>query len=103
MSDGYYTPDPGTVDREDCDLCGTEMKVRRNVTGPRGFAEAMAGGRGSPHDVFTCPHRTERWHEQAAELKRKARYYPSARIALIMLEEADDIIQKRQTTKDHWL
>jgi len=96
-----YTPDPGThgIGVEICcGVCGTPMEVFRNALGPRGFAQAMGGGK-SPHDAYTCPHRGEDWHEQVVALRQEAKKTPSMRLAKIMLEEAGDILETKKVTK----
>lgn len=64
---GRCTPDPATVLRAWCDVCGTEMNVERNRFGPTGFAEAMGKHR-HLHDRFLCPHYTEAWHKKIVRL-----------------------------------
>jgi hypothetical protein len=77
-NDGRCYPNPGEVKQAKCGICGTRMNVERNVLGPTGFAEAMAG-RAHSHDCFTCPHLSERWHRKIASLKMEA-YAHSVRI-----------------------
>jgi hypothetical protein len=67
-------PNPGTHDVGEeicCGVCGTAMKVVRNVLGPRGFAQAMAGGK-SLHDAYYCPNRGESWHKQLIAFRQEA-------------------------------
>ena len=74
------------------------MDVKRGVLGPRGFAQAMSGG-GSRHDVYTCPHLEEDWHNQVLNLNQEARDTASARLTDILLQEAEEILQTRKATK----
>ena len=93
------TPDPGKVEGPlFCGVCGEEMDVKRNVNGPRGSVQAMSGGK-SPHDVFTCPHREEQWHEQVVALRKEAKKTPSAKLEKLLLEEAEEILQSKECTK----
>jgi hypothetical protein len=65
---GHLTPDPGVLDRAFCGLCGTEMRVRRNVLGPRGFLAAISRHH-TLHDVFICLHYEEAWHKHILDLR----------------------------------
>lgn len=86
MSNGYhagidaFSPDPGTETAMFCRACGANMDVTRNVTGPTGMAEAMAG-KGHAHDSFTCPNVGAKWHWDICELmlERNAHKSPSIR------------------------
>lgn len=67
-NDGRCCPNPGTLDEVKCGVCGAKMNVRRNILGPTGMAEAMAG-RKHLHDSFTCPNIKKVWHERIVRLK----------------------------------
>ena len=41
-----FMPDADTVDHVTCKVCGSKCDVKRKVSGPRGFAEAMANKKG---------------------------------------------------------
>lgn len=98
MSNGVYTPYPGTVKEAFCDICSAKMSVARNITGPTGWSEAMAR-RGHAHDFFSCDYRNEPWHKQVAALKREAEKTPSAEIATIYDKEAKKILKTKVATK----
>ncbi len=94
-----YTPDPGKIEGPvRCGVCKTEMSVRRNVNGPRGFVQAMSSGK-SLHDVFSCPHSDEEWHRQVVALRREATKTASKRHGDALQQEAEDILDYRQSTK----
>lgn len=70
MADGFFTTDPGKRESANCNVCGEQMDVHRNVFGPRSFIAATLA-RGSLdclHDRFYCPHREELWHRQVTYL-----------------------------------
>jgi len=97
-----YTPDPGEVPEGEavfCGVCGDQMDERRGCNGPRGFAQAMCGGK-SPYDDFSCPHRKEQWHQQVVALRDEAGKTASAKIATALLAEADEIASTRIATKE---
>jgi len=96
-----YTPDCGKVpvgEKVTCGVCGAVMNERRNVSGPRSWAQAISRG-SSPHDVFECPHMNEDWHKQVVALRRKARNSVSKKLADMMLQEADEILSSKTATK----
>lgn len=96
-----YTPEPGThTDQEEifCGVCGEKMTVRRNVSGPRCFAQAMSHSK-SVYDLYSCPNREQDWHEQVVEIRKEAIRIPSMRLAEIMLEEVDVILATKKKTK----
>ena len=59
--------EPGTVQEMNCRVCGRHCQVRRDAYGPTSLAMAMAKKK-KKHDVFTCPHAGQEWHEQAYAL-----------------------------------
>lgn len=98
---GRYTPDVGIVPKESsvlCGVCGEVMNEFRNHLGPRGFAQAMSGGK-SLHDLFECPNLNEKWHKQIVELRKEAEKTSSAVLERIYTEEAQLILETRKTTK----
>ncbi|MEK7076174.1 MAG: hypothetical protein AAB941_00720 [Patescibacteria group bacterium] len=65
---GHCYPAPGTVKTVKCGVCGTQMKVKRNVLGCTSWAESMGGGK-HLHDRFKCPNLNEDWHKRIYRLK----------------------------------
>jgi hypothetical protein len=74
------------------------MGCEPNVSGPRGFAQAMAKSV-STYDRHTCPNIEENWHVQVIKLKRAIDDTPSAELANIMKSEIKAILKKRKATK----
>lgn len=99
----YFTPDPGKIKGPVyCGVCGDKMNESRNVLGPRGFAMAMTGSK-ELHDTFCCPSRSEIWHIQVVKLRKMARDTPSAKLAKMLLDEANDVAISRAATKEDGL
>jgi hypothetical protein len=98
-----YTPDSGKVEGPvNCGVCGSEMEVTRNCTGPRSFVEAMLKDPDVsrvPHDVFCCPHSREDWHKQVVAILRQAKETPSSRLESLLRTEAEEILISRKATK----
>jgi hypothetical protein len=95
-----YTPDPGVVpENEDvnCGVCGSVMKIERRCSGPRSMAGAMAG-LDSIYDHFYCPHYKEGWHRQAVCLRIDAAESNSQKIADILEQEAEEVLESRMHT-----
>ncbi|MBI2024812.1 MAG: hypothetical protein HYT03_01855 [Candidatus Harrisonbacteria bacterium] len=65
---GRCFPEPGTIKKVNCGVCGAQMKVRRNVLGPTSWAMTVVGMK-RRHDSFTCPRISEDWHERIVHLK----------------------------------
>jgi hypothetical protein len=97
-----YTPDPGEVpvgETVHCGVCGDAMVEKRDCYGPRGFAQAIGGGK-SKYDCFNCPNAEEMWHRQVVVLRNKADQSPSAKLANMMRDEANEILTDRVHTKE---
>jgi len=75
----------------DCRVCGAGMDAARGLTGPTGFAEAMAR-RGHLHDRFTCPNSGEPWHREALALRQAMEDTPSRRVRALMGEDLDELL-----------
>jgi hypothetical protein len=86
-----FTPPPGEAERMDCRVCGAGMDAARGLTGPTGFAEAMAR-RGHLHDRFTCPNSGEPWHREALALRQAMEDTPSRRVRALMGEDLDELL-----------
>lgn len=98
----HFTPDPGDEDKMFCGVCNAEMDVERNVKGATGWAEAISR-KGHLHDVFSCPHAHENWHNQARVLKQRIEGESSRTIAELLIKELDEVLEtKKPTRKRHW-
>lgn len=95
---GYdsFFPDPGTVDKIECKVCGAVCKITRNVDGATGYAESVSGGT-HLHDYFTCPYSDEDWHSQALEIAIEITRCPSPTLRLMMQDDIDHIVKIRET------
>jgi len=60
--------DPGKVKFAHCGICGSKMKVDRNVLGSSDVAMLLYG-RKRRHDYFYCPNILEKWHKRIYALK----------------------------------
>lgn len=60
--------DPGKVKEAHCGICGSKMKVSRNVLRATCLAMAL-GGRKRRCDHFYCPNIEKPWHKRIRELK----------------------------------
>jgi len=65
-----FITEPGEYEELRCSVCGSICDVKRNVMGPRCFAEAV-GKRQGLHDKFECPHVEEDWHEDCFDLSEQ--------------------------------
>lgn len=93
-----YMPDPDTEDRVACGVCGTEMHVNRGCFGPTSFVSAIGGSK-RKHDAFFCPNRDKDWHKQVVALRREAKKTASSRLAAMLVEEAEQILEQKEPTK----
>lgn len=99
-----YTPDIGEVPDGEivlCGVCGDPMNEKRNVTAARGFFQGVTGTK-TLHDVFVCGNIEKDWHCQVLALMKKSKDTPSAKLAQIYFEEANEILKNRTSTKDNW-
>lgn len=99
-----YTPDIGEVPDGEivlCGVCGDPMSEKRNVTAARGFVQGITGTK-TLHDIFVCGKIEEDWHRQVLALIKKSKKTPSAKMAKIYFEEANEILKNRVATKDSW-
>lgn len=79
------------MDAVDCRVCGAPMKVRRNVLASAGFAAALARTTGE-HDVWTCSHSEEEWHQRARELVHAIEREPSRRVAALRRMDLEELL-----------
>ncbi len=84
-----------------CGVCGDVMRERRDIFGPTGMIESMAGN-GHRHDTFTCPNRGEVWHDQVRALHSQIRDTPSVLIADMLLQEVAEVLRTRTPTKEQF-
>jgi hypothetical protein len=95
-----YTPDAGTTTGPyHCGVCGTLMDEVKSCNGPRGWAQAMAGGK-SAYDEYSCPVRDEMWHKQVIALRNEAHDCSSARLEAMLREEAAEVLKARKPSKE---
>ncbi len=92
---GYdcFFPDPGTEQTMYCRVCKTECNVQRNVYGPTSSVAAMAK-KFRLHDLFICPHADTGWHEKALRLVIAIDKTPSKRVAHLMQQDLEDLLQE---------
>ena len=90
--DSFYL-EPDSQDEMVCKVCGTTCHVERNVIGPTGWVEGMAG-RGHWHDKFQCPHRNAAWHKKALDLVMEIEKTPSKRVAELLQLDLDELLQE---------
>jgi hypothetical protein len=95
----HFSPAPGEVDKMNCRVCDAEMKVTRNVNGPTGSIESMAG-RKHLHDSFYCDHAEEDWHCQVRILKERIEKETSNKIIELLAEEMNQVLQTKKPTID---
>lgn len=104
----YFTPDLGTVDKCACLVCGADCEVKRNLKGPRGWAQAVGRSKEywetqpPTHDSFWCPHAAEGWHRQVLAIKQEAEKTRSGWLREHLLQEAKYIIRDRQPTLEEY-
>jgi hypothetical protein len=104
-----FMPDADTVDHVACKVCGSKCDVKRNVSGPRSFVEAMGQKAGqemrkdNPHDHFFCPNAGFPWHDQALAILMEALHTSSAVLTKMLQDEAKQLVLSKHTTKEHWL
>lgn len=94
-----FFPDTGTVSSMTCPVCREEMEVKRNQDGPTGWAEAMGKGK-HLHDEFFCVHADKKWHRQVKALRQAALTTPSAKLAIMYVEEVEEILKTKEATKE---
>jgi hypothetical protein len=91
--DLFFTA-PGEVGEMACKVCRTTCTVHRDRYGPTGFVAAM-GGLNRKHDLFECPNKELRWHEQALRLVIELEKTPSRRLAALMKKDLEEILRTK--------
>jgi hypothetical protein len=86
-------PEDQHLDSCDCRVCDTRCNVQRDVVGPMSWAGSIAGCK-TKHDMFTCPHSNEQWHDHALSLLKAAEGMPSPTIEKIMRKDLKAIVKK---------
>ena len=92
---GYciFCLEPGEHKSVKCRVCGTWCGVKRNITGPHSFAEAVGHGF-STKDVFSCPHAEKKWHENACEMAQEMSETKSGRVKTLIKADIGDLVAK---------
>lgn len=88
-----YTPDVGVIINGVvvlCGICGTACTEKRNIVGPRGFAQAWSGGK-SAHDSFVCPNINVKNHQIAKQLYSKYLNEISPTLKAIFLKDYNEM------------
>jgi hypothetical protein len=85
---------PGVIDERVCQVCGSVCDVERNRLSSTSWAGAMAKVK-TLHDYFYCPHCEEDWHEQALELVQTINTTPSKRLAALLRQDLDELLNER--------
>ncbi len=95
-----YMPDPGEVTGPvHCGVCGTVMTEKRDCEGPTSFVMSISGSK-RKHDSFYCPERNQDWHKQVVAIRNEARNTASFKLKTMLLNEADDILERREATME---
>lgn len=91
----YISYDPGEKDEVKCLICHSQMNVRRSVSGPTCWAEAVSG-RLHFHDHFWCPNDGQHWHEKLKRLKEEIKETISEKVRSILAEEISEILREQE-------
>jgi hypothetical protein len=89
----YFVDKPGNLDEWRCRICGSIATVTRNVFGPTSTASSLAKVF-VHHDIFVCPHADVDWHHQAYRLLNAIEETPSKRLAALIQQDLDDLLQE---------
>jgi hypothetical protein len=88
-----FTPEVGTKDKCNCKICGTEMCVERNCSGPTSYVEFL-GDISRTFDHFTCQYSGEVWHDTVHQLRMEMQKTASVQIKGILEAEANELVSK---------
>jgi hypothetical protein len=95
-----WCPDVDAINEAvECGVCGATANVTRGIHGSTSFAAAMAGSK-RHYDKFECPHHDELWHIQAQKLRQEKNQTASAKIAAILEQEIQQILDNKMPTKE---
>ena len=92
---GILFLNPGFQKTAKCGVCKKQMKVKRNMLGPTGYQQAVAGHK-HLHDRFECPDYDKKWHEKLGDLIQEMEGTESKRIKQMIKEEISEILQRRR-------
>jgi hypothetical protein len=93
---GFFITEPNAYKSLECNICGVECLVERNLPAKSGFISAMAR-MDKPRDEFSCPNLEEEWHEQAVQLVMEIEKTPSKRIAHLMQQDLEDLLHENNS------
>ena len=96
-----FTPESGKQHVMRCRVCKSEMDVQRDINGPTSLSEAMGGGE-HLHDLFTCSHSEEKWHQQVLQMRKFIIATPSATLAMLVEKEMNVVLKNKKATKDEF-
>ena len=70
------------------------MTVTRSKKGASGWAASVAR-MSTEHDVWTCPHFAQEWHDRAIAIVQANEREPSPRVAALRQLDLEDILRSR--------
>lgn len=92
---GFFITEPNAYKSLECNICGAEYLVERNLPAKSGFISAMAR-MDKPRDEFSCPNLEKEWHEQAVQLVMEIEKTPSKRLAQLMQQDLEDVLNENK-------
>ena len=92
---GFFITEPNAYKSLECNICGAECLVERNLPAKSGFISAMAR-MDEPRDKFSCPNLEEEWHGQAVKLVMEIEKTPSKRLAQLMQQDLEDVLNENK-------
>lgn len=90
---GFFITEPSAHQSLECNICGAECLVERNLPIKSGFIAGM-GGLDKPRDEFSCPNLKKKWHKQAVKLVKEIEKTPSKRLAQLMQQDLEDLLHE---------
>ena len=88
---GRAIVDPNFNPRVFCDICHCKMLSKVTI-------DAFGQKQYMTNNLY-CPHIDKVWHKQAVALTKEIKETSSAKLAVMMKEELDDIIENQHMTK----